>query len=334
MTDKEYFELDAINQSSIKDFIENRKAYEYKHLHKLGDHKSTKAMDLGTLVHCLLFEPEQFNNRYAQFSGKVPSSANMHKFVALATKEGSNLTIEDCYANSYSITGLNIKQIEDKATALLNELNDYLCFHKEHGHKELVTSEMEIQARRMVEIVLNHSGVVKTLVRGRANPKFKIFKELGLWMIDTRYNRSVKLKVDEVHVDIENSIIYAYDYKTTRSQNTNAFKGSARYYGYDIQESFYSHYLGDWAIGEFGMDFKVVFRFIPQLNIAPFNVLDVIEFDADDREQAYIRWNDALEQLDQCLRTGRFDNPAAYSESGVNRMKLNMFDSVVIADGF
>jgi len=193
---------------------------------------------------------------------------------------------------------------------------------------------MELQARRMTEIVLNHDGVVKTLVAGRSNSNFLKYKEFGIWMLDMRYNRSVKLKVDEIHVDLKNHIIYAYDYKTTRSQNINSFKSSVRYYGYDIQESFYSHYISEWAIGEFASEFKVVFRFIPQLNIAPFNVLDVIELDADDRENAYNRWNEALEELDQCLKTGRFDNPAAYSDSGVNMIKLNNAESLVIADGF
>jgi len=334
MTDKEYFALDAISQSSLKCFIENRKAYEYNYLYKLGENKSTKAMDLGTLIHCLLFEPGEFDNRYAHFSGLVPSSANQKKFVELYCKENSNLTLADCYANSYSTKGMKDYQIVQKAEELLNELNDFMCFNERHGHKEIITSEMEIQARRMVDIVLNHHGVGKTLVAGRNNPKFTILKEFGLWMLDIRFSRSVKLKIDELHIDMDNNIIYAYDYKTTRSQNTDAFKGSVRYYGYDIQESFYSHYLSEWAIGEYGMTFKVIFRFIPQLNVAPFNVLDVVEFDADDREKAYLRWNDALEQLDQCLRTGRFDNPAAYTEEGVNHMKLNTYDSVVLADGF
>jgi len=106
MTDREYFELDAINQSSLKTFIDNRKSYEYQYIHKLGEKKSTKAMDLGTLVHCLLFEPEQFHNRYAHFNGLVPTSANQKKFVELYSKTDSNLTLADCYANSYSTKGM------------------------------------------------------------------------------------------------------------------------------------------------------------------------------------------------------------------------------------
>ena len=330
MTDKEYHEFDAISQSSIKTFMENRKSYEYQYVLKIGENKSTKAMDLGSLNHCLLFEPEEFHNRYAHFSGAVPSSANQKKFVELATTVGNNLTIEDCYANSYSTKGMKPSQITEKADALLKELNDYLCFVSKHGHKEMITPELELQSRRMVEIVMNHSGVVKTLISGRANSNYKIYKEHSIVLEDRRFGRVIKCKVDEMHVDTKNHIIYAYDYKTTRSQNTNSFKGSVRYYGYDIQESFYATYIKQWAKVEFGTDFKVVFRFIPQLNIAPYNVLDVIEFDEDDREQAYLRWSEAFEQLSECLSTGRFDNPSAYSDSGVNVMKLNNTETYLI----
>jgi hypothetical protein len=334
MTDKEYFAFDAISQSSIKTFIENRKSYEYQYILKLGENKSTKAMDLGTLIHCLLFEPGEFHNRYAHFSGAVPSSSNQKRFVELYTKENHNLTLEDCYANSYSTKGLKDYQITAKANELVSELNDYMCFNEKHGHKEIITSEMEIQARRMVEIVLNHSGVVKTLVSGRANPNYKIYKEHSIVLEDRRFGRMVKCKIDEMHVDTKNRIIYSYDYKTTRSQNTNSFKGSVRYYGYDIQESFYSNYIKEWAKVEFGVDFKVIFRFIPQLNIAPYNVLDVVEFDPQDRENAFLTWSEAFSQLDDCLSSGRFDNPAAYSDTGVNMIKLSMIDSVVLTDGF
>jgi len=330
MTDKEYFAFDAISQSSIKDFIENRKSYEYNHVLKIGENKHTKAMDLGSLNHCLLFEPQEFHNRYAHFSGAVPSSANQKKFVELINAETTNLTVEDAYANSYSTKGLKPADISKKAFDLLQELTPYSMFMKHNGHKEMITPELEIQSRRMVEIVLNHSGVVKTLVSGRANPNFKIYKEHSIVLEDQRFGRMIKCKVDEMHVDVKNHIIYAYDYKTTRSQNTNSFKGSVRYYGYDIQESFYATYIKQWAKVEFGTDFKVVFRFIPQLNIAPYNVLDVIEFDEDDREQAYLRWSEAFEQLSECLSTGRFDNPSAYSDSGVNVMKLNNTETYLI----
>lgn len=330
MDDKAYFAYDAISQSSLKTFIENRKAYEYAYVHGLGEKKSTKAMDLGTLNHCLLFEPEEFKNRYAYFSGEVPNSPQAWKFYELCFGD-SKMDYGDAYVNSYACKSKSVKAITEESEAMFLKYQSYALFIEKNGHKEMITPELELQSRQMIEIVLNHPGVMKTLVAGRVNAEFEIHKELALIMIDTRYKRTVKMKIDEVHVDVKNQIIYAYDYKTTRAQNTDSFKGSAKYYGYDIQESFYSFYLKEWAEQTYGLAFQVIFRFIPQLNILPFNVLDVIEFEEDDREQAYLKWNDAFVELDNCLNTGRFDNPSAYSDSGVNRVKLNK-DSIVLLD--
>lgn len=333
MTDKEYRELSDISQSEIKVFRKNRKLYEYIFIKKLGTNEGTKATDKGSLNHTLLFEEQEFHNRYTHFNGTVPNSPQMKKFFDyMVTEDTNTLTISDMYCNCYSTKSLKIPEIITKSQALYNELTEYRNFMRDSGHKEMITPEIETESRTMIDICLQHPGVIKTLVAGRNNPKFKVYKEKVIRWV---YNGiKCKEKADEIHVDIENRIIYVYDYKTTKADNMKGFISAIKYYGYDTQDSFYSTGVNHWAEETFGLDFQIKFRFIPQNTNFPYNVLDVVEISEDDREAAYIEWTKDIEELQRCKETGNFDNPAAYSETGVNLIKLNNFDSVVLADGF
>ena len=336
MTDKEYHELNAISQSSLKTFIENRKLYEYCYVLGLGTSKSSKAMDLGSVNHTLIFEPEEFHNRYAYFEGQLPTaSANMQKFYELVFADEVAMTKEDAYCNCYSTKGKKAEQIKTLATDLYHSLLPYYKFQKEHGGKELLAPDDERVARGMVEVLYQHEGVRKTLLAGRCSNTYQFFKELVITTtLPHLSKRLLKGKIDEMHLDLENQVVYAYDYKTTRAKNTDSFKGSARFYGYDIQESFYVVLIKDWVKRNFNVDVRVIFRFIPQLNVVPYNVLDVVEFEESDREYAYTKWSEALKELDACLDSGQFDNPAAYTDSGIHRMSLHGDSQlVVIEDG-
>jgi hypothetical protein len=337
MTDKEYRELDAESQSGLKMFMKNRKNYEYCMVLGLGTNGSTKSMDLGSVNHTLIFEPQEFHNRYAYFEGTSPSaSAQMKKFYDLVFLQEIPMKLEDAYCNCYSTKSMKPEAVTKAAYELRNNLLPYYNFHAEHGEKDMLTPADEMKSRQMVEIFHQHEGVRKTLLAGRNNPNAMVFKEAGLiWELPHLSKRPLKGKMDEMHLFIDEQLLIIYDYKTTNAPNVNAFKSSAKFYGYDTQESFYAIGAKEWVKRNFNLDVTVVFRFIPQLNVLPYNVLDVIEFDADDREAAYLEWSEALKELDKCRETGQFDNPAAYSESGVNKMKLrDTSNLVILEDGF
>lgn len=332
MTDNEYHNRPEISQSAIKDFRKNRKSYEYCYVKGLGTGKSTKAMDKGTLNHCLIFEPDEFHNRYAHFSGEVPNSPQAWKFYDLCFGEQA-MSEADAYVNSYSCKSKTPAVIRSEAEASYYKYEPYANWMKENAHKILITPEVELEARQMVDIFYRHPGVMKTLVAGRVNPKYKIFKEQVIFW--TIFDAACRQKCDEIHVDIEKQMIYAYDYKTTNSENVKSFISSIKFYGYDTQDSFYTTGLKQWASAMFGMEFRVEFRFLPQYSKAPYNVIDVVVISDEDREAAYLEWTKDLQELKECLETGNFDNPAAYSEDGINRVKLNNNVNVmVLDDGF
>jgi exodeoxyribonuclease VIII len=66
MTDVSYFANSRLNQSMIKDLLTMSPA-EFKHSRE-QQRKPTDSMRLGTAVHCLTLEPDEFYNRYAIFN--------------------------------------------------------------------------------------------------------------------------------------------------------------------------------------------------------------------------------------------------------------------------
>ena len=79
MSDYEYFSNPALNQSSFKKFMECPSIYKHELTHKPPP---TQPMIFGSLVHCLILEPEEFDDRYAVFKeGKTLSSVKGEKFI-------------------------------------------------------------------------------------------------------------------------------------------------------------------------------------------------------------------------------------------------------------
>ena len=64
MNNHEYHSRPEIGSSMLKDFRKSPALYYAKHVAKSIKQKSTPALKFGTLLHCLVLEPEELENRY------------------------------------------------------------------------------------------------------------------------------------------------------------------------------------------------------------------------------------------------------------------------------
>ena len=121
MSDEEYFAHGAVSSSDIKYLLNNGKKSFYHHKYaKSIPNNPSEAQKLGTLIHCLILEASEFNNRYVILSenAKVPSSPNQRKFCEDIIK---GLTPFDSYFKNYATKSMKEADIQEKSDALFIE---------------------------------------------------------------------------------------------------------------------------------------------------------------------------------------------------------------------
>ena len=65
-TDADYFAFPAMNATALKQLAKNPMQYQHHLAHPT---KKTPAMTMGSAIHCLTFEPDEFTERYAVWEG-------------------------------------------------------------------------------------------------------------------------------------------------------------------------------------------------------------------------------------------------------------------------
>ncbi|MBT7493497.1 MAG: hypothetical protein HN704_18010, partial [Bacteroidetes bacterium] len=145
---KRQFHLSA---SSLKSFKQSPKAFiDYK----LKEWKQTDAMLSGSMVHCLILEPEEFEKRYITLDCQSPSNAQQKSVIDLLI---SDKNLEEAYSLNYS------KYDEKKAVELKDKYSEFIEFSKKNikEKKQVVSKDLMIDAHLKSEAIKRNSGAKK-----------------------------------------------------------------------------------------------------------------------------------------------------------------------------
>lgn len=178
-TEKEYRALDMLSASDLRLFSNNRRDfYKQKILKEEKIEEYNRSMMIGSLVHLLLLEPEEFDNRYMMSSCDSPPTANMLLFteslfrhsVEHMDEEGKvNMDFKDLAELAYIDSGYKTPM----ATVLLN-------FNKkgESYYQEL----MEAKIRGVQVVCMDDINIATKIVEGVKSDPF-----VGEYFTDTDF---------------------------------------------------------------------------------------------------------------------------------------------------
>lgn len=229
---KKYREVDAISYSKFSKLATHPR-------NLLADEKKkSDSLDFGSLVDCLMFTPEDFDNSFYKTSVKKPGG-EMQKWLDayLAYELPTDFTLMDTdeiIMKSRAVSGYNKKLLP--ATALQkfhDECDEYLTVIGEAGDRVIVFSE------DMDRAIADQS---KLLSNEFTAPYFTKSKELEIRnQLDIYFEYDglkFKCLLDGAIFDHKNKTIKPYDLKTT-SESTLAFEGEFIKWKYHIQAGLY-----------------------------------------------------------------------------------------------
>lgn len=286
MTEKEYRALEIDSYSSLKVFSEDRKKYYRKFILKeILKEDETPETKFGSLVDCLRFTPEEYENRYCLALSQIPTGQygkfvdELWKVTLNSINSDGEVTrnldsmLEDAYNTVKFDKDGNIVDFKRdslevaKRKFLGSELEThYRQLRESYGKTIIELSELENAQKIVQELKGNFATKeVTNLVtdkRFTVHYQFPIIGELDASITkSTPYK--LKCLIDQLLIDNEKKIIYIYDLKTAWD-NEQQFQYNYLKYKYYLQMAVYFYLVVEWKkkIKEIA-DYAVMFpRFI------------------------------------------------------------------------
>ena len=235
----------------------------YKH-YVLGEREESLDSHLveGRLLHCLLLEPEKFDDYFTIVPGKVPSGNNkqiVHDiFNKYSSDELNGKTLTDFEDEIIQVLlSMNLHQTlktdQQRIDKILTQDNiDYFDFLINKGNRTAIDQETKIKVEETLLSIKSEKTVMSLMIPEHA------LNELHLAMDLENYSFGVKGIVDNLVIDSDKKEVFINDLKTT-GKPIQKFPEAVDYYRYDLQAAMYfklvKHYLSvnypeikDWQV--------------------------------------------------------------------------------------
>ena len=242
---KFYFSYSSINKLLFSPSM----FYSHYVLNQREDSKDAHLVT-GSVLHCLLFEPDTYNDKFISLPGKLPS--------------GNNKQVIDTIFKYHLTLGNNTLELEDYGQEILNELvtvnlhqslktdqqrldkiltdeyKEYFNFLKKSLNRAIVDQDTLNGCKVSVEILKRNPSVraLLQLDRTEEDTHITVHNELPL-AIDVDYlSFGFKGILDNIVIDSESKTIFINDLKTT-GKNLADFPDAVKFYKYWIQAVVY-----------------------------------------------------------------------------------------------
>lgn len=244
-SEKFYFSYSSIN----KLLFSPRLFYSHYILNQKED--STDAhLIAGRALHCLLLEPDNFDELFVTVPGKIPTDSNKviidHIFNNhYVPMNNDALTLDDFPNELLGQMVVNnlyqsLKTDAQRLEKLLTDNNkEYFNFLKIKQTKTVIDPAVKQQAELALEAIKANDRVNALLQLGPDKPQgISVFNELFLTTELEKYPFGFKGFLDNVVVDENTKTLFINDLKTT-NKSIQDFPDALSYYRYDIQATMY-----------------------------------------------------------------------------------------------
>lgn len=210
----------------------------------------------GRVLHCLLFDPEKYDDYFISLPGKLPSD-NPRKIIdnifRIHLGYGNNSLLLEDYstdiltqlltANLYQ----NLKTDQQRLDKMLTEEHkEYFEFLKQSLDKAIVDQPTLDGCKAQVEILKSNSDIRELLQldKSEEDTHIETYNELHIKVDHEKIPFGLHGILDNVVVDYEAKIIFINDLKTT-GKSIQDFPDAVEYYKYWIQAVIYAILASD-----------------------------------------------------------------------------------------
>ncbi len=271
-----YRRAPGISASEVKVFANECPAhYHHRFLGEPVIRVESTAMVLGSMVHCLVLEPDEFDRRY--LAQPTPGEQDLVTVPHLkAWLKHHNLN----QAGSKSELIERILQHDPDAPvwSVMEE-------KRQQARQKTVKPDLMAQARCMADSVLNTPQARWLMGEGEA--------EVSVWGQHEETGLLLKCRPDWLRKEI------CIDLKTCACSGPRQFGQDFLKFGYELQQAHYTS-----TLTSAGIEIEV-FAFIAVENEAPY-VTQVYLLDNQGIEAAFRRWNKIMNSLAECLANDRW----------------------------
>jgi hypothetical protein len=252
---EDYDNHPGISQSMINCYInEGLGAVKEKFIDKTAKEDKKSYFSFGSLVDCLLTEPEKFESKYLVTNIEETSRTGLvlaaEEYILANYKPGGMFTLDMVIEDAYKVAGIKGFSLDSLKTKLDYNFIEQSVKLRDCG-KEIISNTQYEKALKMVTSLRRAPGTKFYSKPKEEYPEyFLVVDQLAIHATapvgEESAKETVKLKgkIDRLLVDTDKKIIYCIDFKTT-SKPLRKFSESYFKYGYDIQALFYRTIVTD-----------------------------------------------------------------------------------------
>jgi cell fate (sporulation/competence/biofilm development) regulator YlbF (YheA/YmcA/DUF963 family) len=266
-----------LSPSALKLLKTSPKAYFKHYVLDEKEIKVAKYFDEGSLVHCMVLEPEELNNKFVNMGIAVPTDSTRLCLENLLALERTAEELEEYTAEIIEyLKEINLHQslVDDKkadkngqmltgdekrlAKIITENSKEYFRIMMEGKSKIIVDSATWDKCYAKAQAILNNSDAKNLLYKFNDDDEIRFELELSDRPDELQYG--IKGILDAIKVNRKEKVIYISDIKT-HSGKLKDFPDSVNKYGHWMQPVAYK-ILAQSLLRKKAFDYKIIFHFI------------------------------------------------------------------------